>query len=400
MRAPHYRSLSRRDFVAHMAVAAGAGVLGCTNSSEPGPDPEPTPGTLDHIIVVTMENRSFDHLLGWVPGVDGKQAGLSYLDRGGVAHPTHHLMKFDSCEFADPNHSFQGGRQEYNNGACDGWLRTDGNDLYAIGYFIGADLPFLGRAAPEWLVLDRFFTPMMGPTFPNRVISLAGATDRLSNTFVASTLPTIWDRLFAAGRTGLNYGTALTSSSLWGTRYLSIIKPISQFYSDAAAGTLPNLAFVDPELTGNLLNSYHPKEDIRNAEAFMASIYKAVTTSPVWNKSLLIFTFDEWGGFFDHVPPPVAPIPQVERDIGNTDGLRGFRIPTVLVSPFVKRKSVASKVYDHASVLKMIETRWNLQPLTVRDAEANNLMDEIDVNIAVTAAPAIDMAPGPYGTRC
>ena len=398
MRAQYYRSLNRRDFVAHMAVAAGAGVLGCTDSS--GPDPEPTPGTLDHIIVVTMENRSFDHLLGWVPGADGKQAGLSYLDKGGAAQPTHHLTKFDSCEFADPNHSFQGGRQEYNNGACDGWLRTDGNDLYAIGYFVGADLPFLGRAAPEWLVLDRYFTPIMGPTFPNRVVSLAGATDRLSNTLVASTLPTIWDRLFAAGRTGLNYGTALTSSSLWGTRYSSIMKPIGQFFSDAAAGTLPNLAFVDPELTGNLLNSYHPKEDIRNAEAFMASIYKAVTTSPVWNKSLLIFTFDEWGGFYDHVPPSAAPIPQIERDIGNTDGLRGFRIPTVLVSPFVKRRSVSSKVYDHASVLKMIETRWNLQPLTVRDAEANNLMDEIDLNIAVIAAPTIDMAPGPYGTRC
>ena len=385
-----------------MAVAAGASALGCSGSSEPDPDPDPdpTPGTLDHIIVVTMENRSFDHLLGWVPGVDGRQAGLTYLDKGGVARPTHHLTQFESCEFADPNHSYQGGRQNYNNGAGDGFLRTDGNDLYAIGYFVGSDLPFLGRAAPEWLVLDRYFGPFLGPTYPNRVISLAGATDRLSNTQVASTLPTIWDRMFAAGRTGLNYGTTLTSSHLWGTKYLPIIKPLGQFYSDAAAGALPNLAFVDPELTGDLGNSYHPPADIRNAEAFMASIYKAVTTSPQWNKSLLIFTFDEWGGFYDHVPPTAAPIPQIERDIGNTDGLRGFRIPTILVSPFVKRKSVSSKVYDHASVLRLIETRWNLQPLTVRDAGANNLMDEIDLNIAVTAAPVIDVAPGPYGAGC
>ncbi len=401
MRTPYHRSLTRRDFVTRMAVAAGAGALGCSSSSEPGPGPDPiTPGTLDHIIVVTMENRSFDHLLGWVPGADGRQAGLSYTDFNGISRATHRLTSFQSCEFADPNHSFQGGRQNYNNGACDGWLRTNGNDIYAIGYFVGADLPFLGRAAPEWLVLDRYFCPIMGPTFPNRVISLAGATDRLSNTLVASTLPTIWDLLSAAGRTGLNYGTALTSSTLWGTRYSSIIKPLNQFYSDAAAGTLPNLAFVDPELTGNLLNSYHPKEDIRNGEAFMASIYKAVTTGPAWNKSLLILTFDEWGGFFDHVPPPAAPIPQIERDIGNTDGLRGFRIPTILISPFVKRKSVSSKIYDHASVLRMIETRWNLPPLTVRDAGANNLMDEIDLNITVTPAPTIDMAPGPYGTRC
>ncbi|HEX2722715.1 MAG TPA: alkaline phosphatase family protein [Gemmatimonadaceae bacterium] len=366
----------------------------------PPPPPLPPSGTLDHIIVVTMENRSFDHLLGWVPGADGKQAGLSYLDTSGVPRSTHHLTEFESCTFADPNHSFSGGRQNYNNGGCDGWLRTDGNDIYAIGYFLGTDLPFLGKAAAEWLVLDRYFCPILGPTFPNRVISLAGQTDRLANTLVPSTLPTIWDRLSAEGKTGLNYGTALTSSTLWGTRYLSLIRPINQFFADAAAGTLPNVSFVDPELADTVTNSYHPPGDIRNAEAFLASIYKAVTTSPLWNKSLLIITFDEWGGFFDHVPPPVAPIPQIERDIGNTDGLRGFRVPTVLVSPFVKRRSVSSRIYDHASVLKLIETRWNLPPLTVRDAEALNLMDEINLNTPVTAAPSFDVAPGPYGSRC
>jgi phospholipase C len=125
-----------------------------------------------------------------------------------------------------------------------------------------------------------------------------------------------------------------------------------------------------------------------------------VTTGPLWKSSLLIITFDEWGGFYDHVQPPVSPVPQKEKDIGHTDGLRGFRVPTILISPFVKRASVTSKVYDHASVLKLIETRWNLPPLTERDAGANNLMDEIDLTIAVTAAPAIDVPNGPYGSPC
>jgi len=395
--------ISRRDFVARMAIATGAGLLGCSNSSEPDPDPDPIvtePGTLDHIIVVTMENRSFDHLLGWVPGANGRPAGLSYRDLNGVAHSPQHLTRFDSCGLADPNHSFQGGRQEYNNGALDGWLKADGNDLYAIGYYEGADLPFLGKAAPEWLVLDRYFCPIMGPTYPNRLISVAGQTDRLSNTLVASTLPTIWDRLQAAGKTGLNYGGSLTTSSLWGFKYTSIIKPIAQFYSDAAAGTLPNVSFVDPVLSDDITNSYHPPGDIRNAEAFLSRVYTAVTSGPRWKNSLLILTFDEWGGFFDHVTPPAAPIPQIERDIGNTDGLRGFRIPTVLVSPFVKRKSVSSKVYDHASVLKLIETRWNLAPLTERDAGANNLMDEIDLLLPVTPAPVIAVPQGPFATSC
>jgi len=377
-------------------------MLGCSDSSGP-PDPpstQPQPGTLDHIILVMMENRSFDHLLGWLPGADGRQTGLSYPDVDGIARPTHRLTSLNGCGLADPNHSYEGGRAEYNGGACDGWLRTAGNDLHAIGYYVAADLGFLGQAAPRWTVLDRYFTPMMGPTFPNRLISAAGQTDRISNTLVASTLPTIWDRLATAGLTGRNYGTDLVTSSIWGDRYASIIRPFASFLSDAAAGTLPNVAFVDPQFYGNFSNSYHPPEDIRNAEAFLGSIYRAVTSSPLWSRSLLIITFDEWGGFFDHVPPSIAPLPEIERAAGNLDGLRGFRIPTILVSPFVKRGHVSSRVYDHASVLRLIESRWGLQPLTVRDAQANNLMDELDLNITVASAPVIDVPAGPFATPC
>ena len=389
------KRISRRDFLAKMTAAAGTVALGCRDT--PGPDSIPS---LDHVIVVTMENRSFDHLLGWVQGADGKQAGVSFTDADGVARSTHRLNDFQGCGFADPNHSFEGGRYAYNGGACDGWLKTPGNDIYSIGYYEAADLPFLGKAAVEWRVLDRYFCPIMGPTYPNRLISLAGTTDRLSNTFVPSTLPTIWDRLQSAGLTGRNYGSSLVSSSLWGGRYASLIRPIETFFSDAASGNLPTVSFVDPDFASDLSNSYHPPGDIRDAEAFMARVYKAVTTSPRWSRSLLIITFDEWGGFFDHVPPPVSPIPQGERDIGNVDGLRGFRIPTILVSPFVQRRSVSSRVYDHASVLRLIESRWGLQPLTVRDSLADNLMDELNLSLPVSAAPAIDVAAGPFGTSC
>ena len=390
--------VSRRDFIAQLAIAAGATALGCRDTTDPDPDPE-IPG-IDHVIVVTMENRSFDHLLGWVPGADGIPAGLHYTDSSGVTHSPHHLTDFRNCLSADPNHSFEGGRSEYNNGACDGWLRTPPNDLYSIGYFNAADLAFLGKAAAEWLVLDRYFCPIMGPTYPNRVVSLAGTTDRLTNTSTPSNLPTIWDRLLAAGLTGKNYASSsFVSSTLWGLRYTSLIKPILEFHSDAAQGKLPNVSFVDPVLTNDFSDSYHPPGDIRNAEAFLASVYKSVTTGPLWKRSLLVITFDEWGGFFDHVPPPVAEIPQAEKDLGN-DGLRGFRIPTILVSPYVKRKSVSSRMYDHASVLRFIEARWNLQPLTVRDTTANNLGDELDLTMTVTAAPQFDVPPGPFPFTC
>ncbi len=389
--------INRRDFVIRSAALAGGVALGCHDTNDPDPDPE-TP-SLDHIIVVTMENRSFDHMLGWLPGADGRQAGLSYTDNDGVAHSTHHITVTQSCAFADPSHSFQGGRLEYNDGACDGWLRTPPNDLYAIGYYLAADLPFLGKAATEWLVLDRYFCPLMGPTYPNRVLALAAETDRLDNDLTPSLLPTIWDRLSAAGLSGKNYGATFTSSILWGNRYSALIRPIGEFHTDAAAGNLPNVSFVDPDLSNDMSDSYHPPGDIRNGEAFLAKVYKSVTASPLWKKSLLVITFDEWGGFYDHVPPPVAEISEAERSLGN-DGLRGFRVPTILVSPFVKRKSVSSRVYDHSSVLRMIESRWNLQPLAVRDAQANNLIDEIDLTLPVTSAPAIDYTAGPFAVPC
>lgn len=392
-------AVSRRNFLARIAVATGAGIIGCKNDVT-SPDPSGGDNALNNIVVVTMENRSFDHLLGWVPGADGKQSGLSYADRDGVSRATHHLTSLDGCGQADPNHSAEGGHVQYNNGACDGWLKAPGSDLAAIGYYSATDLSFLGQAAPQWLVLDRYFAPFLGPTYPNRIIAQAGQTDRVSNTQDVSTLPTIWDRLSSAGLKGANYGLSPSSVSFWGLKYSSISKSMGQFYGDAAAGTLPNVSFVDPDLSADFSNSYHPPGDIRNAEAFMGSIYKAVTTGPQWKSSLIVFTFDEWGGFYDHVPPTTAPLSQIERDAGNTDGLRGFRVPTVLVSPFVKRRAVSSKIYDHASVLRMIESRWNLSPLALRDATANNLMDELDLTTPVTAAPVINVPAGPFGTAC
>jgi len=393
--------LSRRDFVARLAAAAGAGLVGCSHSTEPSPVPGPADSGLDHIVVVTMENRSFDHLLGWLPGADGKQSGLSYRDRNGNSHPTHRLTDFQACGFADPTHSYEGGRAEYNNGACDGWLTAGNNDLFAIGYYEAADMPFLGRAAPAWTVLDRYFTALLGPTFPNRLVGQAGQTDRLSNTLTESTLPAIWDRLSAAGLSGRNYGDPITTAQLlWGSRYMPLVRPMSAFFSDAASGSLPNVAFVDPVFVFSPSNSFHPPGDIRDGDAFLASIYQAVTRSPAWSSTLLILTFDEWGGFFDHVVPPVAPIPPAEQAAGNLDGLRGFRIPTILVSPFAKRGAVSSTVFDHASVLRLIEWRWNLEPLTVRDAQANNLADALDFAHPQLSAPTIDVPPGPFGMPC
>src|SRR5258708_5664361 len=153
-------SISRRTFVAGAATAAlavstaGRSAVAATSASQ-GQLPPPEDSGIDHIVVVMMENRSFDHYLGWLPGANGKQGGLTYLDRYGVPHGTYHLQDTQGCGHPDPDHSFEGGRVEYNNGGCDGWLRAGQNDVFSIGYYLQRDLAFYGNAAPYWTVCDR-----------------------------------------------------------------------------------------------------------------------------------------------------------------------------------------------------------------------------------------------------
>ncbi|WP_198348183.1 alkaline phosphatase family protein [Plantactinospora sp. KBS50] len=350
--------------------------------------PSPAASGIEHIVVVCMENRSFDHLLGWLPAADGKQAGLSFADQSGTVHPTHHLTTTQGCAWSDPNHSYDGGRTEYNNGACDGWLRA--SDVFSIGYYQQNDLPFLGKAAPAWTVCDNFFASTMGPTFPNRLYLWGAQTDRTSNTFSFTSIPTIFDRLAAAGVSRRYYYSDVPFSAMWGLRYLGFSKSLDTFFADAAAGTLPAVSYVEPalflEAVDGLSNDYHPHGDIRNGEAFLNRIYQAVTRGPGWPNTVLVFTFDEWGGFFDHVPPASAP----DTNPAQT-GLRGFRIPTLVVAPTAPRGSVAHGLYDHTSILKMIEWRYNLASLTPRDAAANNLAEVLDFGTPDLSAPQWDV---------
>src|SRR5207237_1064345 len=154
------------------------------------------------------------------------------------------------CGFADPDHSYEGGRVEFNSGACDGWLRAGSNDRFAIGYYRQADLSFLGAQAPNWTVCDHYFAAILAATFPNRIYLHAGQTDRIANTTIQCALPTIWDRLAEQGLNGRYYYSDLPVTALWGNRYGTISRPIAEFYADCTAGTLPQVAYVDPRFLG------------------------------------------------------------------------------------------------------------------------------------------------------
>ena len=195
--------------------------------------PDPKHSGLDHIVVLLMENRSFDHFLGWVPGARGRQAGLSYPDDAGVLHRTHHLHEWQGCGFNDPDHSYNGGRVQLNGGRLDGFRRGR-NDDFAIGYYKRRDLATSSQLARHFTICDHWFASMLGPTFPNRFYTHSASTDRISNTFTISTLPTIWDRLAAAGVPANYYYSDLPILALWGGKYGPISKPIDNFFADAA----------------------------------------------------------------------------------------------------------------------------------------------------------------------
>src|SRR5215510_4683654 len=217
--------LTRRQFLHGFAASMGAAGLSGFEPFVPTASaawlPPPQLSGIDHIILVMMENRSFDHFLGWLPGADGRQAGLTYPDRAGAPQSTYRLgpADYQGCGHPDPDHSYEGGRIEYNGGACDGWLRAGDNDQFAIGFYVKHDLPFFAGAATQWTACDRYFSAKMAGTFANRVYQHAAQTDRLENTFELSALPTIWDRIAAAGLDGRYYFSDIPFLALWGGKY-------------------------------------------------------------------------------------------------------------------------------------------------------------------------------------
>lgn len=446
---PEDANVSRRKFLAGMAATSGALVLGgcsggsgsslITDGSTTGPGtgaspltanlPPPEESGIEHIIVVMMENRSFDHMLGWLSGADGIQEGLQFPDDNGVMQSTFPLApEFQGCGFEDPGHGYDDYFDQFAGGALDGWL-VGADDLFPIGYYTQQDLGFFSGAAPAWTTFDRYFCATPGQTFPNRFYQHAGQTDRLSNDLDFSTLPTIWDRLADAGLSGRYYFNDLPFLGLWADRYLTISQTYAQFLLDTAIGNLPNVAFVDPRFgdgtgfadidppeelgipEGNIDpgNDDHPFADIRDGQAFMNQIYEAVVSSPNWENTVLIFNYDEWGGFYDHVLPPEAPIAEATQQAIDADPERaqffvqrlGFRTPTLMISPLARRGHISSVVYDHTSVLRMIEWRFGLEPLSVRDASANNMAQDLDFNAPKNLdAPRFATPPGPFGIPC
>ncbi len=183
-----------------------------------------------------------------------------------------------------------------------------------------------------------------------------------------------------------NYYSSLPSVLVWygllGKSWVDPnLVPIDQFYTDCASGSLPGFSMVDPNFS---TSSEENPQDIQFGDVFLSKVVNAVMHGPKWDKSLLIWLYDEHGGYYDHVPPPSAPIPDNVPPMLEPGDIRGkfdrfgFRVPAGVVSPYAKPDHVSHVVYDHTSVLKLMHIKWNLPSLTRRDAAANDIRDMVD----------------------
>lgn len=399
-------TISRRDFI-KAAGAAGALATVAKPSlartiarlAPKASLPNPAQSGIEHIVFICMENRSFDHFLGWVPGAEGRQAGLVYLDDEGGAHETHHLTDWQGCGFNDPDHGYGGGRTQYNNGAIDGFRKGD-NDDYALGYYTRDDLEATRAIVDGYTIFDNYFCSILGPTYPNRFYTHSAATDRISNTFTISNMTSIWDLLKAKNVPCNYYFSDLPFVGLYGPKHMDIARPVGEFFAQALSGTLPQFSYVDPFFLGEDQggsNDDHPHADIRRGQALISQVVNALHASPLWSKTVLVVTYDEWGGFFDHVVPPTLPDAFVPKP-NEEHNTAGFRVPTYVVSPFAAKGGIGHAQYDHASVLKMVEWRFGLPSMTPRDAAANNLAEALDFsapNLVPSPVPLVS-DPGPH----
>ncbi|MDX6651288.1 MAG: phospholipase [Solirubrobacterales bacterium] len=388
-------SLRRREFLGRTAALAGLAGLAATLPAETliseaaqvqtrTPFPSPSNMPIDNFVVLMMENRSFDHYFGWLPGADGRNAGLSYPDDDGTLHPTHNLAPdFQGCAYHDPDHSWEGGRTQYAGGALNGFRKSP-NDDFAIGYYLENDVPYIPKLAKAFTLYDRYFCSLLGPTFPNRHYQWSAQSGGERTNVLpprgrtGEQWETIFDRAQARGLSVRYYASDQPFGLLYGPRALNWTRPIEEYYADAAAGNLPNLAFVDPPfLDGGggdgLSGDEHPHGDIRIGQSFISEVSNAFLTSPQFRTGALFVNYDEWGGFFDHVAPRFVPDDRQSSDLDESFGVSGFRIPGVAVSPYVRRGHVSHATVTHESILKLVSYRFGLGYLNKRHRYASNI---------------------------
>jgi phospholipase C len=344
---------------------------------------------IDTIVVLMMENRSFDHYLGGSlgivearPDIVGLTGSETNPAPGGGVVQVHHLTTLTP---ASPPHGWTAVHNQWNQGSNDGFvIEHEGDDQdQVMGYYLRGDVPVHHALADAHVICNHSYCSVLGPTWPNR-FHLHGATSNgmMSNDFVGDFEP-LWGPAKAAGMTVKNYHHGIPWATGGYGKLDSDLASFSSFKQAAQAGTLPNFSIIDPLYFGFTANDDHPSNgDIPLAQLLISDVYTALAESPQWNRCLLIVTYDEHGGFYDHVPPP----PTTDPDYPAFAQL-GFRVPTLVAGPYVRRGCAVNTVFDHCSVLATLSTRWGVTALNARHAAAADYSSAIDPNYVKARAP-------------
>jgi phospholipase C len=381
---------------------------------------------IEHIVILMQENRSFDEYFGHLPGhgqddVDVAKEGVTNVNpTGGAPIPWHHETSY--C-VEDTDHGWVATHKEWNDGKNDGFAvdnvtASDPTGQRAMGYYDQTDIPFYYDLISTFATSDRYFCSLLGPTYPNRMYLYGGGsygsvstniTELLNNKLAPPGSPNIFRSLEDRKISWMVYDTNLPGSAVFfdiiqDTTLQSHFKRVSDYQADAAAGTLPQVSFIDASFLDPpwVETDEHPPADMQLGQHFVWEQVKALTSSSLWPKSAMFITYDEHGGLYDHVSPPAACLPddippRLNPELGTFDRL-GIRVPLIVVSPWAKRHHVSHTVHSHTSILRFVEAKFNVAAITKRDANSDALLDLFDfgsdprLDVPNFEEPAIDAA--------
>ena len=392
-----------------------------------GPDSRPFPHLpaghesmleIEHIVVLMMENHSFDSVLGMVPheikgrgqvdGLSAQNGQVTNSNPDAQGNRVYAQPAPSPCQQSShPSNSWNASHEAYANGANSGFVTAELGGPIAMAFWDQADLPFTYSLARHFPIGQRYFCSVLGQTYPNRRYLFAGTSsgtvdDKADALTATPANGTIWERLDAHHISWGVYDQLVPSYVIIpGSLNPARTHPIAEFYTDAAAGRLPSFTFVDPNY---LTTSEENPQDIQIGERFVASVVKALVHGRKWYKTALFITYDEHGGYYDHVPPPgaippdsIAPIqsPGTAPLLPGGFDRYGFRVPLIVISPWARANYVSNVVQDHTSITAFVERKWNLPAMTFRDANAHPMTDYFDfTKPTFHKAPKLAAAPG------
>ena len=426
--------------VALTALPAWARVRGPTHlrPHRPRPDELPYPDRpmgepgipqIENVVLVMLENHSADNVLGMLPhAVPARRRDFDGLpvNRFGApiaSNPSNaqtaprpvsgYVRSYpapDDCASSGLTQNWNSSHAQYNGGRNDGFV-TNAESPTPMMYLTQEQLPVTYALAGHFPVNDRYFCSLLGQTLPNRRYYLSGTSsgqvnDDDSSAFVPAANGTIFDRLDAGGVSWAVYYGSAPTPLVYFPNFRDNPAQVARclrndlFFTAASAGTLPAVSYVEENF--NYQSEENP-QDVAYGEGFLRQVVQACMDSPQWDKLALFVTYDEHGGYYDHVPPPaaIAPddiAPDLTLSAKGTFPAKfdryGFRVPMMVISPWGQPRYVSHKVADHTSILAFLEHKWNLPPLTRRDAAAWDLRDMFDVTERRLAdPPSLPAAP-------